>query len=113
MSIRKVLDEMLTQQQGLLHGREKMRELTGRFARLLAGLFLYALGIVLTMKANIGYAPWEVFHAGVGKAIGMTIGNVSIITGLLIVVLTFAMGEKLGLGTLLNWSTSRSLPGWS
>ena len=79
-----------------------MRELTGRFVRLLAGLFLYALGIVLTMKANIGYAPWEVFHAGVGKTIGMTIGNVSIITGLLIVLLTFAMGEKLGLGTLLN-----------
>lgn len=79
-----------------------MRELATRFIRLLAGLFLYALGIVLTMKANIGYAPWEVFHAGVGKTIGMTIGNVSILTGILIVFLTFAMGEKLGLGTLLN-----------
>lgn len=79
-----------------------MRRLLGRLVRLLAGLFLYALGIVLTMKANIGYAPWEVFHAGVGKTIGMTIGNVSIVTGLLIVLLTFAMGEKLGLGTLLN-----------
>lgn len=78
------------------------RKLIERFIRLLAGLFLYAMGIVLTMKANIGYAPWEVFHAGLGKTIGMTIGNVSIITGLLIVILTFVMGEKLGLGTLLN-----------
>jgi uncharacterized protein len=73
-----------------------------RFIRLISGLFLCALGIVLNLKANIGYAPWEVFHAGMGKTIGMTIGSVSIITGLLIVVLAYVMGEKLGLGTLLN-----------
>ena len=79
-----------------------MGKLTERFSRLLLGLFLYALGIVLTMKANIGFAPWEVFHAGLGKTIGMTIGNVSIATGLLIVLLVFFLGEKLGLGTLLN-----------
>jgi len=71
-----------------------------RLSRLLLGLFLYALGIVMTMKAHLGYAPWEVFHAG--KAVGITIGNISIITGLLIVLAAFALGEKLGLGTLLN-----------
>ena len=79
-----------------------MGKLFGRLLKLLLGLFLYALGIVMTMKANIGYAPWEVFHAGVGKTIGMSIGNVSILTGLLIVLVVYFMGEKLGLGTLLN-----------
>lgn len=73
-----------------------------RFVRLLFGLFLFAVGIVFTMKANMGYAPWEVFHAGVGLTIGMTIGNVSIITGILIGVLVVLLGEKLGLGTVLN-----------
>ncbi|HRY71848.1 MAG TPA: hypothetical protein P5165_01375, partial [Spirochaetia bacterium] len=73
-----------------------MRALAVRLARLLLGLFLYALGIAATMKANIGYAPWEVFHAGVGKAIGMSIGNVSILTGLAIVLVAFLLGEKLG-----------------
>lgn len=73
-----------------------------RLFRLLLGLFLYALGIVLTMKANLGFAPWEVFHAGLGKILGITIGNISIITGLAIVLAAFAMGEKLGFGTLLN-----------
>lgn len=79
-----------------------MKKIMKRLLRLILGLFLYALGIVLTMKAQIGYAPWEVFHAGLGKTIGMSIGNVSILTGLLIVVLAFFMGEKLGLGTVLN-----------
>jgi uncharacterized membrane protein YczE len=79
-----------------------MKILLGRLAKLVFGLFLYALGIVLTMKASIGYAPWEVFHAGLGKSTGITIGNVSIITGLIIVFAVFLLGEKLGLGTLLN-----------
>lgn len=73
-----------------------------RFIYLLIGLLLYALGIVITMKANLGFAPWEVFHWGIGKTIGMTIGNVSILTGLLICVIVILMGEKLGLGTILN-----------
>lgn len=79
-----------------------MTRLPARLARLFLGLFLYALGIVLTMKANIGFAPWEVFHAGIGKTIGMSIGNVSIVAGLLIVLLTFLLGERPGFGTVLN-----------
>ncbi|MFZ4617916.1 MAG: YczE/YyaS/YitT family protein [Rectinemataceae bacterium] len=79
-----------------------MTHFPARLARLFLGLFLYALGIVLTMKANIGYAPWEVFHAGIGRTIGMSIGNVSIVAGLLIVLVTFLLGEKSGFGTVLN-----------
>lgn len=73
-----------------------------RFARLNLGLFIYAVGIVLTMKASLGYGPWEVFHAGVGLAVGLTIGKVSIIAGLVIGGLAAVLGEKLGVGTVLN-----------
>lgn len=73
-----------------------------RLLKLFLGLFLYALGIVLTMKAHIGYAPWEVFHAGVGKAIGMSIGNVTIVAGLVIGLIAILMGEKLGIASILN-----------
>ena len=66
------------------------------------GLFLFALGIVLAIRANIGYAPWEVFHVGISNRTGLSIGVVSILIGLLIVIIVTAMGEKLGLGTILN-----------
>jgi len=73
-----------------------------RFARLIFGLFLYALGIVLTIKANIGYGPWEVFHAGLGRTIGISIGNASILVGFIIILITLLLGEKPGIGTILN-----------
>lgn len=79
-----------------------MSALIFKLLRLTFGLFLYAVGIVLTLKANVGYGPWEVFHVGLGKTVGISIGTASILVGLAIVVLTAAMGERIGLGTVLN-----------
>lgn len=79
-----------------------MKHFFTRISRLLFGLFLYSLGIVVTMNANIGYAPWDVLHVGLAKTIGMSIGTVSIITGIVIGIITVLLGEKLGLGSLLN-----------
>jgi len=73
-----------------------------RFIKLMVGLFLYSLGIVITMKANIGFASWEVFHKGISNISGISIGQVSIIVGLIICGVVLLMGEKLGVGTILN-----------
>jgi uncharacterized protein len=79
-----------------------MQGFLARVARLLVGTSLFALGIVMTMRANLGFAPWEVFHSGVGHVVGLTIGTVSIITSLIIVSIDLLIGEKLGIGTLVN-----------
>lgn len=73
-----------------------------RFVILLVGLFLYALGISLTIRANIGFAPWDVFHVGISGLTGLTIGTVSILTGVSIVILNAFFKEKIGLGTIAN-----------
>jgi len=73
-----------------------------RILSLLFGLLLYAIGIVLTIKANIGYAPWDVFHVGLSLTTGMSIGLASIITGIVIAILVTIAGEKIGIGTLAN-----------
>ncbi len=79
-----------------------MQSILLRLCKLIFGLFLYALGIMLTIKANIGYGPWEVFHVGLGKVAGMSIGTASIAVGLVIILVTLLMGEKIGVGTVLN-----------
>ncbi len=73
-----------------------------RLLNMLIGLVLYALGIVATINANIGYAPWEVFHVGLADTTGLTIGVASIIAGVVIAIIVTALGEKLGLGTIAS-----------
>ncbi len=73
-----------------------------RFASLIFGLFLYALGVVLGLQANIGYAPWDVFHVGLTQHFSITVGTASILVGAILCLVVFVLGEKLGLGTLLN-----------
>ena len=79
-----------------------MKQYLIRLFRLILGLLLYAFGIVITMNAHIGFAPWDVFHAGLAKITGLNFGTASIITGVAIVIITLLLGEKLGLGTILN-----------
>ena len=66
------------------------------------GLILFALGIVLMINANIGYAPWEVFHVGLANTFGLSLGITTIIAGLVIVIIVTLLGEKLGIGTICS-----------
>jgi uncharacterized membrane protein YczE len=66
------------------------------------GLFLYGLGIIVTMRANVGYAPWEVLHSGISQTLGVSIGLVNTAVGAVIVAVVFLLGEKVGLGTIFN-----------
>ena len=73
-----------------------------RIASMMAGLILYACGIVITIKANVGYAPWDVFHVGLAHKTGLSLGIISILVGLVIVLMVTLLKEKFGLGTILN-----------
>jgi uncharacterized membrane protein YczE len=79
-----------------------MKHLFIRLLTMVIGLFLTALGIILTIKANIGYAPWEVFHVGLSNTIGLSFGITTILVGLVILIIVTLLGEKLGLGTILS-----------
>lgn len=79
-----------------------MRKSLFTLIRLFIGLFLYAVGIVLTINANLGLSPWDVFHQGFSTQIGITMGQASIIVGFLFVILDWILGEKVGIGTICN-----------
>ena len=79
-----------------------MGQIVVRLLKLFGGLFLFSLGIAFTLNANIGYAPWDVFHVGITSVTGISIGAATILTGLLIIMIVLLLKEKLGLGTILN-----------
>ena len=79
-----------------------MKKFAVRILFLVIGSLLCALGIVLTIKANIGYAPWEVFHVGLALTTGMSIGLASIVAGIVIVVIVTVCGETIGFGTIFS-----------
>lgn len=71
-------------------------------ARVVFGLFLYALGIVMTVNARIGVSPWDVFHQGLSKTIGITLGRANILTGIFIIIVGSILGQTIGWATLMN-----------
>lgn len=73
-----------------------------QITRVVFGLFLFALGIVMTVNANLGVSPWDVFHQGLSKTFGITLGRANIITGLFIIGLDVALGQTIGWATIMN-----------
>lgn len=70
--------------------------------RVIFGFFLFALGIMITVKADFGLAPWDVFHIGLAERLGITFGTVVIIVGVIIIVINWFFKERIGVGTIMN-----------
>ncbi len=70
--------------------------------KLVFGLFLFALGVVFTMNAGIGVAPWDVLHQGISKVTGITVGRANIYMGLVIIILDIVLGQAIGWATVCN-----------
>lgn len=79
-----------------------MKKWTLRVLKLFSGYFVCALGIVMTINANLGLAPWDVFHQGLSNLFGITMGKAHIIAGISIIILNSILGEKIGWGTVFN-----------
>lgn len=73
-----------------------------RLPQVLLGLVLFGVGIALMIEGDLGLAPWDVFHKGVASQTSLSIGTVLIFTSVVVVIGFLALGEKLGLGTVLN-----------
>jgi len=73
-----------------------------QYGKLLAGLFFCGLGIVMEVNSNLGGAPWDIFHIGLSRVIGIPYGKVSIMAGAVVILLNIVLGQVIGLGTVLN-----------
>ncbi|WP_346355452.1 membrane protein [Azotosporobacter soli] len=73
-----------------------------RLGNLFFGLFLYGLGIVVTLRSNLGTTPWDALHAALTAYIPLTMGQIGQVTGLIIILLSMLIGMQPGWGTLAN-----------
>jgi len=74
-----------------------------RYGVFVLGLAVIAYGCVMMIVADFGVAPWDVFHIGLQKTFGLTIGIWSQIFGALVIILSYVLARiKPGIGTVLN-----------
>jgi uncharacterized membrane protein YczE len=78
------------------------RELARRFPPLVVGLLVLGFSISIEVRAQLGLAPWDVFHQGLSKALGISFGLVVILVGLVVLLAWIPLRQHLGLGTILN-----------
>jgi uncharacterized membrane protein YczE len=73
-----------------------------KLARCITGLAFFGFGITLFLRANLGLAPWDIFHKGLSEKFGISIGLVIQGVGLLLLVLWIPLRQRPGVGTILN-----------
>ena len=79
-----------------------MRQLPRRIAQLYVGLALYAVSMALVIQSGLGNMPWDVFHQGMARRTGLSIGFWVIAFGLLILLVWVPLRQRPGLGTVSN-----------
>ncbi|MBQ6274037.1 MAG: hypothetical protein IJK63_07415 [Oscillospiraceae bacterium] len=65
-------------------------------------LFVNGFGIYLTIRADIGAAPWDVLSLGLSKTLGILYGNASIAVSLTILLIDVLMREPIGIAMFID-----------
>jgi uncharacterized membrane protein YczE len=78
------------------------QELRRRLPLLVVGLAFLGLSIAISVRAELGLAPWDVFHQGVSKATHISLGVVIVLVGLVVLLAWIPLRQHLGFGTVLN-----------
>jgi uncharacterized membrane protein YczE len=81
---------------------ETNRSLPIRLVTLLAGLFVYGLGVALTVHAGIGIAPWDVLAQGISKQTGLSFGVATVAVSIIVLICWIPLKVKPGFATVAN-----------
>ena len=73
-----------------------------RLLQLYAGLVLYGVSMALMVRSELGVMPWDVLHQGVARQLGLSLGTVTILVGILVLLAWVPLRQRPGLGTVSN-----------
>jgi uncharacterized membrane protein YczE len=79
-----------------------MARLPRRLLQLYAGLALYGTSMALLVRAGLGVMPWDVLHQGLAPHLGWSLGTVTEVVGLLVLLAWIPLRQRPGLGTISN-----------
>lgn len=80
-------------------------QLRRRGPRLLLGCLALGVGVGFTVAARLGVSPWDVLHQGIARHTPLSFGTVVVLVGLAVLVLWIPLGQRPGLGTVVNTLT--------
>jgi uncharacterized membrane protein YczE len=83
-----------------------------RMPSLFVGLFLFSAGIVANLHAGLGMMPWGVLNVGLESMTSFTLGEVSQVVGLAVLLLGWLLGFPPGFGTFTNMYVIGVLIDW-
>jgi len=73
-----------------------------RLGRCVGGLVIFGVGVAMLIDADLGAAPWDVFHTGLSDLTGIPVGTVIVLVGLVLLLFWIPLHERVGVGTILN-----------
>jgi len=73
-----------------------------RFLQLQLGLLLYGASLALMVRADLGLNPWSVFHDGVSRQTGLSLGLVVNLVGAAVLLIWILLRQRPGIGTICN-----------
>ena len=77
------------------------------------GLFLFGLGESLIITASVGMSPWTVLAEGLSVTTGLSIGALTFLISLGVLLLWIPLKQKAGIGTILNVIIIAAVIEWS
>ena len=70
--------------------------------RIIFGLIIFSLGVHLTIRANLGLAPWDCLGMGLANQTPLNYGLSMTITAIICLIIDLLMKEKIGFGTIID-----------
>jgi len=73
-----------------------------RGSSLVAGLFLFAFGIVMILESKLGLSPWDVLNQGLSKHTPLSFGIANVVIAVVVLLVAWSLGGRPGIGTVAN-----------
>ena len=78
------------------------KQIIFQWFKIILGLLVFAFGVSLTIKANIGLAPWDCLGMGISYHTPLNYGLSMTAMAIVILIIDILLKERIGFGTVID-----------